>query len=98
MLQEIQSRYTKESSNSCNLSCGNNLDFLKITQGEFILDLGCGRGHETIQAASKTGNSGRVVGLDLTQAMIEVAKENAVNLGISNVAFIKGDIEKWEII
>jgi arsenite methyltransferase len=93
MINEIQSRYTKESSNSCNLSCGSNLDFLNITMGENILDLGCGRGYETIQAAMLTGNEGKVVGLDITQAMIDAAHSNADGIGISNVWFIKGDIE-----
>ncbi|MCR4435803.1 MAG: methyltransferase domain-containing protein [Clostridiales bacterium] len=93
MLNYIQSRYTKESGNSCNLSCGSNLDFLKITPGENVLDLGCGRGNETIQAAMLTGPEGKAVGIDITQAMIDVARLNAQEIGISNVWFIKGDIE-----
>ena len=93
MINEIQSRYTNESSSSCNLSCGSNLDFLKIMHGEDILDLGCGRGNEAIQAATLTGNEGKVVGLDITQAMIDAAHLNKEGIGISNVWFIKGDIE-----
>ena len=86
-------RYTKESSSSCNLSCGSNLDFLKITSGENILDLGCGRGNETIQAALLTGSDGNATGLDITQAMIDAAHTNAKEAGISNANFILGDIE-----
>lgn len=107
MINEIQSRYTNESSNSCNLSCGSNVDFLKIKPGENILDLGCGRGNETIQAgrmassevkrndqpAMLTGSEGKVVGLDITQAMIDAALLNAEGIGVSNVWFLKGDIE-----
>ena len=93
MQNEIQARYTKESGNSCNLSCGSNLDFLKIAPNENILDLGCGRGNETIQAAILTGTEGKVVGLDITQAMIDAAHINAEGIGISNVWFLKGDIE-----
>ena len=93
MISEIQARYTKESGNSCNLSCGSNLDFLDITPGENILDLGCGRGNETLQAAILTGNEGKAVGLDMTQSMIDVARLNAEGMGISNVWFVKGDIE-----
>lgn len=93
MINEIQARYTKESGNSCNLSCGSNLDFLKIIPGENILDLGCGRGTETIQAAMLTGPEGKAVGLDITQAMIDAAHSNAEGIGVSNVWFIKGDIE-----
>lgn len=93
MINEIQSRYTKESNNSCNLNCGNNLNFLKIAPSENILDLGCGSGNETIQAAILTGNEGKVIGLDITQAMIDAAHLNAEGIGVSNVWFIKGDIE-----
>lgn len=93
MLNEIQTRYTKESGNSCNLSCGSNLDFLKIVPGESILDLGCGRGNETIQAAMLTGAGGRAVGLDITQAMIDAAHVNAEGIGVSNAWFIQGNIE-----
>lgn len=93
MFNEIQSRYTKESDNRCNLSCGSNLDFLKITPGENVLDLGCGRGIETIQAAMLTGPEGKAVGIDITQAMIDTAHSNAEGIGVSNAWFIKGDIE-----
>lgn len=93
MINEIQSRYTKESSSSCDLGCGSNLDFLKIMPGENVLDLGCGRGNETIQATMQTGPEGKAVGLDITQAMIDAAHLNAEGIGVSNVWFIKGDIE-----
>ncbi|MFZ3171329.1 MAG: methyltransferase domain-containing protein [Carboxydocellales bacterium] len=81
-----------ESSNSCNLSCGNNLDFLKIIPGEDILDLGCGNGKEAIQAALLTGAAGIVVGLDITQAMLNTALLNSEGIDISNIRFIKSDI------
>ena len=90
---EIQSRYTKESISTCNLSCGSNLDYLKITSGESILDLGCGRGNETIQAALLTGPSGKVTGLDITQAMVDAACTNAKKADITNASFLLGDIE-----
>lgn len=91
--QEIQIRYTKESTGCSNLSCGGNLGFLNIKAGEYILDLGCGRGKETIEAARLTGPEGIVVGLDITQAMVEEAAINAENAGVSNTRFIRGDIE-----
>lgn len=93
MLNKIQSRYTRESSSNCNLSCGSNLDFLKITPGESILDLGCGRGSETIQAALLTGHEGKATGLDITQAMIDTALINAKEAGVINASFTLGDIE-----
>ncbi len=93
MINEIQARYTKESSSCCNLSCGSNLDFIKIMPKEKVLDLGCGKGNETIQAAMQTGPEGKAIGLDITQAMIDTAYSNAEGIGVSNVSFIKGDIE-----
>jgi len=93
MINEIQTRYTKESTSSCNLSCGSNLDLLRITSGENVLDLGCGKGNEAIQAAMQVGPEGTVVGLDITQAMIDTSHSNAKGIGISNIRFIKGDIE-----
>ncbi|MFZ3171800.1 MAG: methyltransferase domain-containing protein [Carboxydocellales bacterium] len=93
MKKHIHARYTIESSNSCNLSCGNNLDFVSILPGEDILDLGCGNGKEAIQAAMLTGTAGTVVGLDITQAMLDNALHNSKETGISNIRFVKGDIE-----
>lgn len=93
VLNKIQSRYARESTGNSNLSCGGNIDFLKIEPGESILDLGCGRGIETIEAAMLTGPGGKAAGLDITQAMIDTAHLNAEGIGISNVWFIKGDIE-----
>lgn len=89
---EIKERYTKESDNSCNLSCGSNIDFLHIVTGERILDLGCGRGKEAIKAAELTGSTGFVVGLDITPAMVSEAQLSSE--GIENVSFVVGDIEE----
>lgn len=90
---KIQQRYTSESQNNCNLSCGSNLDFLEIKEGESVLDLGCGRGTETMQAAMLTGSTGLAVGLDITQAMIDEALRISEGVGIGNTRFYKGDIE-----
>lgn len=90
---KIQLRYGNESENQSNLSCGNNLNFLNIKYGERVLDLGCGRGFETIDAARLTGYTGEVVGLDITPKMLKVAQENARNQNVTNIKFITGDIE-----
>lgn len=89
----IRKRYEPESSGSCALSCGSTLDELEIEKGETILDLGCGRGMDTINAARLVGCNGKVTGLDLTPAMIEEAVKNAENEKIENVSFVLGDIE-----
>ena len=93
MQENIQARYTQEASACSNLSCGNNMDILQISRGEAILDLGCGRGTDTLEAARRTGQTGFAVGLDLTQAMVETAARNAAEGCISNVRFVCGDIE-----
>ena len=91
--EKIQKRYSIESGQVNNLSCGGNIDFLDINPGEKILDLGCGRGRETFQAAELTGALGSAYGLDLTQEMVDKANSYAIENGIKNVFFIKGNIE-----
>ncbi|UOO38650.1 methyltransferase domain-containing protein [Oscillospiraceae bacterium CM] len=93
MRQEIIKRYTTESACCDNLSCGSNLDFLNITAGEKILDLGCGRGRETIEAAQLTGRDGLAVGLDITDAMLREATRASKEAGAANTRFVVGDIE-----
>jgi len=93
MYEQITSRYTAESSQSCNLSCGSNLDYLDLTAGETVLDLGCGRGRETIETAMKVGSGGAVTGLDITPAMLDQARAAAREAGLETVSFVHGDIE-----
>ena len=91
---ETQTRYRELAGDSCNLSCGNNLAFLDLKPGNHLLDLGCGRGLETIRAAKLVGRTGLAVGLDLTPEMIAKAVENAAREGITNVHFMAGEIER----
>lgn len=92
--ERIQVRYAEESTVNCSLSCGNNLDYMKLTVGERVLDLGCGTGSETMQAASLVGDQGEVVGLDLTSEMLEIARQKVRTKGIRNACFINGSIEQ----
>jgi len=91
--QKIIARYETESTGCCALGCGNTMDFLEIMPGEDILDLGCGRGEETLDAARQTGPSGMAMGLDLTTAMVEKARQNARDTEVQNAGFVQGDIE-----
>lgn len=90
---KITARYAKESEANCSLSCGNNLNYLNLKQGERVLDLGCGAGHETLQAAALVGNEGEVVGLDLTPEMLDAARRNAYEKGVGNTRFVNNSIE-----
>ena len=75
--------------------CGVGNPFLmgNTQPGLTILDLGCGASFDTLLAARRVGASGRVVGVDMTPEMITKARHAASSLGISNVVFIRGNIE-----
>jgi arsenite methyltransferase len=73
--------------------CGNPLAFLEVKQGQVVLDLGCGAGIDLILAARRVGDSGRVIGVDMTEAMIAKAKENIAEAKLKNVEVRKGLIE-----
>jgi SAM-dependent methyltransferase len=75
------------------LSCGNPQALAAILPGETVLDLGSGAGFDCFLAARKVGRAGRVIGVDMTDAMLEKARANAENAGLSQVEFRKGDIE-----
>jgi ubiquinone/menaquinone biosynthesis C-methylase UbiE len=75
------------------LGCGLPTEFARIKAGDTVVDLGSGAGNDCFIARSVTGETGRVIGIDMTQAMIEKAKENSAKLGYTNVEFRLGDIE-----
>lgn len=75
------------------LSCGNPQVLADLAAGEWVLDLGSGAGFDVLLAARKVGPTGRVVGIDMTDAMLERARRNADAMRVENVEFRKGDIE-----
>lgn len=75
------------------LGCGLPTQFAKIKKGDTVIDLGSGAGNDCFIARSKTGEDGRVIGIDFTPAMVDKAKTNAQKLGFVNVEFMQGDIE-----
>lgn len=79
------------------LGCGNPTAIGKIKEGDIVLDLGSGAGFDAFLAARKLGNTGRVIGVDMTKKMVERARENAKKYGYKNVEFKLGDIEKLPI-
>ena len=78
---------------TASFGCGNPLALASLQPGEVVLDLGSGGGLEVLLAAKRVGASGYVYGLDMTDAMLDVARRNAEKAGAQNVAFLKGDIE-----
>lgn len=77
--------------------CGNPLAIDTLTPGEVVLDLGSGAGLDCFLAAQKVGPTGQVIGLDMTDAMLEKARKNQVLLGLMNVEFRKGEMEHMPI-
>ena len=77
--------------------CGNPVALASLKEGEVVLDLGSGAGLDMFVASKKVGDSGKVIGVDMTPAMIEKAKKNAEELEISNVDFRFGDIEDMPV-
>jgi SAM-dependent methyltransferase len=79
------------------LGCGVPTDTVDIKPGETVIDLGSGAGNDVFIAQRLVGKTGTVIGIDMTQAMIEKAKQNANKLGYKNVEFRLGDIEQLPI-
>ena len=75
------------------LGCGNPGSIANLKEGETVLDLGCGAGFDVFLAARKVGKEGRVIGIDMTEAMIKKARNNAQKNNVENVEFILGEIE-----
>jgi len=79
------------------LGCGNPTALGKIATGETVLDLGSGAGFDAFLAAKKVGNTGKVIGVDMTEEMIEKATELAEKYNYKNVEFRLGDIEELPV-
>jgi len=79
------------------LGCGNPLVFASLQEGETVLDLGSGGGFDCFLARRQVGESGRVVGVDMTSEMVRLARSNCLKLGYANVDFIEGNIEALPI-
>lgn len=75
------------------LGCGLPTQFAQIKPGDVVVDLGSGAGNDCFVARAETGETGRVIGLDMTPAMIDRARLNTKTLGFTNVDFVYGDIE-----
>ncbi len=79
------------------LGCGLPTQFAQIKKGDVVIDLGSGAGNDAFIARAETGETGKVIGIDFTPAMIEKARGNAEKLNFHNVEFRQGDIEKMPV-
>lgn len=79
------------------LGCGLPTQFAKIKKGDVVIDLGSGAGNDAFVARHETGETGKVIGIDFTPAMLERARQNAETRGFNNVEFRQGDIEKMPV-
>jgi SAM-dependent methyltransferase len=75
------------------LGCGNPTALIDLRPGETVLDLGSGGGIDVLLSARRVGPAGKVYGLDMTDEMLALARENQRKSGATNVEFLKGDIE-----
>jgi arsenite methyltransferase len=75
------------------LGCGNPTALAELSPGEVVLDLGSGGGIDVLLSARRVGPAGKAYGLDMTDDMLELARENQRKAGVENVEFLKGEIE-----
>jgi len=76
------------------LGCGNPIAVAELREGEVVLDLGSGGGIDVILSARRVGPAGLAYGLDMTDEMLDLARRNAADAGVTNVEFLKGYIEE----
>jgi arsenite methyltransferase len=89
----VQTGQLPEEAVLASLGCGNPTALAQLNPGETVLDLGSGGGIDVLLSAQRVGPSGKAYGLDMTDEMLALARENQGKGGIQNVEFLKGEIE-----
>jgi SAM-dependent methyltransferase len=79
---------------AASLGCGNPTALAQLAPGEVVLDLGSGGGIDVLLSAKRVGPTGKAYGLDMTDEMLALARENQKKAGVTNVEFLKGEIEE----
>ena len=93
LYDEIQTGQIPEAALRASLGCGNPTALTALNPGETVLDLGSGGGIDVLLSARRVGPAGKAYGLDMTDDMLALARENQRKAGVENVEFLKGDIE-----
>jgi arsenite methyltransferase len=94
LYDEGQATQIPEEALKASLGCGNPTALATLNPGETVLDLGSGGGIDVLLSARRIGPTGKVYGLDMTDEMLSLARENQRKAGVDNVEFLKGEIEQ----
>ena len=93
LYDDVQTGMLPETAVLASLGCGNPTALAQLNQGETVLDLGSGGGIDVLLSARRVGPTGKAYGLDMTDEMLALARENQRKAGAENVEFLKGEIE-----
>src|SRR5689334_19381351 len=93
LYDEAQKGDLPEEAVLASLGCGNPTALAQLHPGETVLDLGSGGGIDVLLSARRVGPTGKAYGLDMTDEMLALAEENKRKAGVSNVEFLRGEIE-----
>ncbi len=93
----INDRYSALAESSCCLSCGKAIDFLEPQPGQTCVDIGSGRGTDVLRLAGLVGPTGRAIGVDVADGMIDKAQKTAEKLGAENVTFVRSVLEHIDL-
>jgi len=94
LYDELQKTELPEAAVLASLGCGNPTALAELKPGEVVLDLGSGGGIDVLLSAKRVGPRGKAYGLDMTDEMLALARENQAKAGVGNVEFLKGEIER----
>lgn len=96
-IKEINNRYSLLAATECCLSCGGAVNYAEPLTGEVCVDLGSGRGTDVLRMAESVGETGFVYGIDISDGMLEKARRNAEKFNVTNVRFVRSELEKLEL-
>ena len=96
-IKEINNRYSELAESECCLSCGGAINYAEPKTGEVCVDLGSGRGTDVLRMAESVGATGFVYGIDISDGMLDKARRNAEKFGVTNVSFVRSELEKLEL-
>ena len=96
-LYDVDTSWLPEDVTGLSLGCGDPITLAELEPGQTVLDLGSGGGIDCFMAARQVGDTGRVIGIDMTPAMIEKAERNKLKVDLPNVEFRLGQIEKMPV-